>query len=394
MRIDDPETPTIAALVLRPSRPALRPVLAAAVAVLLAGACGDNIQGPADEGNNGPPDEPSVALLSTLIVSNPVTSASTAGANLSFSGVSSSEDIVFVSLRPGSVANGETAVIQTRGTEAQATATMADGGFDPVPVAAGTGDTLDIRIELAGGGAPLVFYAVVPPTIPPVIVRTDPPPKKRDVPLNAVMLVVFSEPIDAATLTVSSVQLLLDGAAVAGTLQFGDGEHLTVTFAPDEPLTPEAEYMLLVTQAIKDLDGDALEEELRIDFTTEGASEPPPISAEAGTYEQVTQFSSATIDLHDGRLSSRYVLYEDGVFSLQYESARWGFFEYTGRYSPAGQPRLIALDFDDSNGHSGELEWQAAGTLVTADCMLVEYNFTMKMADFEDAEYCRQSGAS
>jgi hypothetical protein len=244
------------------------PILGAAAALLLAGSCGDDIQGPSDEGPDGGPLAES---LSSLIVSNPVASSALVAASPTFGGFTSSAEVVFVSLPPGSVPDGETTVIEKRGTEGQAKIPMTDGGFDPVPVAATAGDTLDVRIELASGGAPLLLWMVVPPDIPPVIVRTDPPPKKRDVPLNAVMRVVFSEPIDAATLTDSSVQLLLDGAPVAGALEFGDGLNQTLTFTPDEPLVPEAEYTLLVAAQIRDLDGDPLAETYAATFTTENA---------------------------------------------------------------------------------------------------------------------------
>ena len=242
-----------------------RPALASAVVLLLTAACGDDVQGPPGERLN----TPTVELLSTLIVSNPVTFASTGAARLTLGGFSSSEPIVFVSLPPGSVPKGETAVIQARSAEARATAAMVDGGFDPVPLAAATGDTLDIRIELAGGGGSLEFFAVVPPPIPPVIVRTDPPPKKRDVPLNAVMLIVFSEPIDAASVTASSVRLLRGSVPVPGAIELGGGDNLALKFTPAEPLVPGDEYTLLITRDIADVDGDALAEEHRVEFGTE-----------------------------------------------------------------------------------------------------------------------------
>jgi Tol biopolymer transport system component len=145
---------------------------------------------------------------------------------------------------------------------------MVEGGFDPVPVPAAAGDTLDVRIDLAGEGGALAFMALVPMRRPPVVVRTDPPPRKRDVPLNAVLLVLFSEPIDPATLTDASVQLMLEGAPVAGMLEVRDGAHLAATFTPAEPLVAGAEYTLVVTQGIKDLDGDALEASASVTFTT------------------------------------------------------------------------------------------------------------------------------
>lgn len=82
------------------------------------------------------------------------------------------------------------------------------------------------------------------------------------------MLVVFSEPIDAATLTASSVTLLLNEVPVAGTLEFGDPANLAATFTPAELLGAGSEYVLHITQALEDLGGDALEAPVTVEFTT------------------------------------------------------------------------------------------------------------------------------
>ena len=240
------------------SRTARTRLALAAILALVMG-CGD-AQAP---GSDNPPR--AAAVLASLIVSNPTASP---GAAATSSGASGDAGIVYTSLPPGSVPDGERAVITTRRTGAQVTVALVEGGFDPAPLEATAGDTLDIRIDLAGSGVALRFIAVVPPRRPPIVVRTDPPPKKQDVPLNAVLLVVFSEPLDGTTVTDAAVQLTLDGAPVAGTLAFGDAEHLTVTFTPAEPLIPDADYTLLVTPAIADLDGDALEAPVAVEFAT------------------------------------------------------------------------------------------------------------------------------
>ncbi|MGD8866424.1 MAG: Ig-like domain-containing protein [Gemmatimonadales bacterium] len=246
------------------------PTAIGTVVVLSASACND-VGGPSEEIIPPPP--------SPAIISNPVAGAAESASGVSLSG-SSTAGVVYVSVPPGSFPDGEQATIRNRATGAEATAVMADGGFDPVAVAAIAGDTLDFRIELAtvddprsgessaGEGEVVTFFSIVPPRRPPIVVRTDPPPKKRDVPLNATMLVVFSEPIDAARLTASSVQLLLDGAPVAGTLEFGDAANLTATFTPADPLAADGEYTLLITDEIEDLDGEALEAPFSATFTT------------------------------------------------------------------------------------------------------------------------------
>ncbi|MGD8727016.1 MAG: Ig-like domain-containing protein, partial [Gemmatimonadales bacterium] len=240
------------------------------VVVLSASACNDI---------GGPSEEIIPPFPSPAIISNPVAGTAASPPDVSQSD-SSTTGVVYVSLLPGSFPDGEHATIRNRATGAEATAVMADGGFDPVPLPAIAGDTLDFRIELATQEGPLagedgageaevvVFFSVVPPRRPPIVVRTDPPPGKKDVPLNATMLVVFSEPIDAARLTASSVQLLLDGEPVVGTIELADEANLTATFTPADSLTADTEYTLLITDEIEDLDGEALETPFSATFTT------------------------------------------------------------------------------------------------------------------------------
>ncbi len=84
---------------------------------------------------------------------------------------------------------------------------MSDGGLDPLPIPATIGDTL--VISTYRDGIVLELYArAVPERKPPIIVRTDPPRGKTRVPLNSVIVVVFSEPVDDGTVTPTSVRLL------------------------------------------------------------------------------------------------------------------------------------------------------------------------------------------
>lgn len=240
--------------------------LAGSAIILWSGGCGDDLQGPGGVSNT--PDAPS-RTLSALIVSDPVASADLAGTGLS----SSSTGIVFVSLPPGIVPDGEHVVIRNRGTAADTTAVVMDGGFGPVPLAATAGDTLDVRIGL-GEGELLEVFAVAPARKSPVVVRTQPPFEQRGVGVNVVMLVVFSEPIDPATLTASSLQLQFDGTPVPGALGVEAGGGLTVHFTPVRFLDPGTDYTLLITREIRDLHGDAIASQLRVDFRTTGT--PPP----------------------------------------------------------------------------------------------------------------------
>ena len=225
---------------------------------------------PPDTDSDASDDRP---VLTAAIVSNPVTSVADApgAAGIALSRTATG-GLVYVSLPPGSIPEAEQATISSPRSGGALTVTVVDGGFDPVAVEADAGDTLALDVRLTDADKPLRYAMVVPARVPPVVVRTDPPPKKRDVPLNATMLIVFSEPIDTATLTDSSVPLSRSGVPVAGILAFGDAAHLTLTFAPAEPLAAGGEYTLLVTPSVKDLDGEALEGPTSVAFTTAGGT--------------------------------------------------------------------------------------------------------------------------
>lgn len=86
-----------------------------------------------------------------------------------------------------------------------------------------------------------------------------------------------------------------------------------------------------------------------------------------------------------GDLSSRYVLYEDSTFTLQFADAARPF-EYQGRYTRADS--TITFDWD---GWSLAGPWGATGTL-SGDSLAVKYNVIMMLTDFVDGTYVRQSG--
>lgn len=206
--------------------------------------------------------------LSGAIVSRPTTPIASAGVSAAPShSVMSGPTVVYVSLLPGTMPRGVAAAISNARTASQVSVTIADGGFDPVAVAAGTGDTLGLDIEVSDGGAPLRFALPVPATRPPVVVRTEPPPKKRDVALNATIVVVFSEPIDGTTITTQSVRLLSGGAPVSGRPVLAP-DGLRVEFRPGQPLVGSTTYTLAVTTDVTDLGGDHLEHAESVSFTT------------------------------------------------------------------------------------------------------------------------------
>ena len=152
-----------------------------------------------------------------------------------------------------------------------------EGGFDPVAVAARPNDGLAMVMDLAGGVV-TVSYLTVPLRRPPRIVRTAPPKGRTDVALNTRPLIVFSEPIDAQTLSNTTIQLLVEGVALSGTATPVSSDALMAEFRPAVPLAPNTAYELLITTGVRDREGDALESSERIPFTTQAGAAPPTVA--------------------------------------------------------------------------------------------------------------------
>jgi hypothetical protein len=79
-------------------------------------------------------------------------------------------------------------------------------------------------------------------------------------------------------------------------------------------------------------------------------------------------------------LTSRFVLYDDGRFALQYENPIG---EYRGTYSTSND--VVSFTWD---GWSVAGPWGAQATL-SRDVLSVRYNLIMQLTDFEDADYAR-----
>jgi alpha-tubulin suppressor-like RCC1 family protein/uncharacterized protein YjdB len=93
-------------------------------------------------------------------------------------------------------------------------------------------------------------------------------------PLNKSLVVVFSEPVARASLP-SSIELFRGGARVAGGADILQGVTAAVVFKPEALLEPNTDYELVVTDGVRDLDGDALDSVVRVPFKTGTTIEGP-----------------------------------------------------------------------------------------------------------------------
>ena len=221
-----------------------------------------------------PPPPPS----SGLIASDPILSTLSASSSAAGQSLSAGDSTVYVALFPGTVPGGSLARVQVVGRVDPVITSVVDGGFDPVPIFAGLGDSIEVVVTDQSGAVVKRLGVAVSARRPPVVVRTEPPPKKRDHPLNAAIVVVFSEPVVANSLTSSSVQLFRGSTQVAGSVSLLQGTGSAAAFTPDAALSPNTDYRLVVTQAVRDREGDALAAGVTVPFTTGQSSTGAPAS--------------------------------------------------------------------------------------------------------------------
>jgi len=220
------------------------------------------------------PADSGTPAIPGLIVSHAVASSASAQRTIGTRAAASSAggDVVYVSMAPGSVPTGLAATIRNLVNGQAVTVPLLDGGFDPVGLAATVGDTLTVDITRRGAADALHGVLAVRAHTPPLVVRTDPPPKKRDVPLNSVIVIVFSEPIDSGSLDATTVRLLGDGAVIPGSVKLG-AEPWLVELVPAQPLAPQTDYQLEVAASVRATDGTPLGSPLAVGFAT--AAVPP-----------------------------------------------------------------------------------------------------------------------
>ncbi|MCJ7627127.1 MAG: Ig-like domain-containing protein, partial [Longimicrobiales bacterium] len=180
-----------------------------------------------------------------------------------------SDVVSFVSYPPGSFPPPADSIeIHNARIDLTVGASMFDGGVDPVQIPAAVGDTLEITVM--GLDGTYVFERttrIVPAKEPPVVVRTDPSRRRTKVPLNARIAVVFSEPVDASTVSSETIQLLDGTEPIPSGLTLSD-DGIRAQLIPDTLLKLETTYTISVKEGIRDVSGSNLPENVTSEFTT------------------------------------------------------------------------------------------------------------------------------
>jgi hypothetical protein len=230
-------------------------------------------------GPSDPRDPTLPATPETIVVSRAVSEPIASLGNVSASSAAisgSSGGTVYVALAVGEQPDWQRLRLgnRTSGLTDTTSYPVVDGGVDPIGIAANVGDTLQLDVMRLDGSA-VSLKAGVPSTRAPRVVRTSPQPGRVDVAVNSRILVVFSEPVDAATLTSATVRLLNGSDPVEGTFMIGASSTLSVEFEPAQPLLPNTPYTLVVNRGVQDLSGDSLQQSISAQFQTGNAVGPP-----------------------------------------------------------------------------------------------------------------------
>lgn len=250
--------------------------------VLLAATCTD--------GTDPRKPEP-ISISPPAIVSDPTGTAELSARTGAAAGAA--DPVTYVSFPPGTFSTsgqGGALTVLNQRTIASLTTGLQEGGLDPVPLPAEPGDTLAFTVD-TGGTPSIEFIIEVPDAKRPTVVRTDPKSGKRDVPLNIQLRVIFSEPVDPATVTNSTLVVEEQRSPVEGNIAVSP-DGLEATFLPTAPLLPETEYTIFVGSGILDLDGSPLDQPVTAVFTT------APSGSNGGPPAEVVAFTGNDLDVY------------------------------------------------------------------------------------------------
>ena len=278
-----------------------------------------------------------------------------------------------------------------------AAATITGNAFTAiVPFATGAGGLTPVvaRVTEPGGASAIATIVVTKLANAPKVIESFPAPNAVEVDSGALLLVLFSAPMDRATLAASGFRLEdAGGATVSGTL-FLDKDVLT--FAPAALLTRGSHYTIRVTTAAKDVAGTALQAEYVAGFTvgTSAPSQPPTLTPVAGAFcgqtinIKGTAPANARLQLESGSLTLPTTADAQGNFSFNYPlsgQSGWAIVRVRiagsdGSLSPAAEvtfrvdcvgPQVLNATYDRSGANKIAIQFSepidAATATVAAD---------------------------
>jgi hypothetical protein len=114
--------------------------------------------------------------------------------------------------------------------------------------------------------------------VPPVVISTIPGPGAMGVAFNTLITATFSEPMNPATITMTTFTLRQGTTDLMGTVML-DAAGTTARFTPAAPLMPSLVYTATITVGAQDTTGMAMVAPHSWMFTTAGNAMPPTVTA-------------------------------------------------------------------------------------------------------------------
>jgi Big-like domain-containing protein len=176
------------------------------------------------------------------------------------------DSLVYVSLLPGMIPHGSSVRIEDHTGIGLFQGSLTNGGLNPVSVRASVGDVL-IIVTTDSVGITRTIDSPVVGRRPVTLVRTEPGRSRTDIPVNAAIVAVFSEPLAPGTVTSSTVKLL-QGTQVVAVVPVLAPDGFEVGLQPAGGLAPLTQYQLVVTTGITNTLGTPLDQESQVAFTT------------------------------------------------------------------------------------------------------------------------------
>lgn len=159
-------------------------------------------------------------------------------------------------------------------------------------------------------------------TTPPSVLSISPPDQAASVPVTAMVSAVFSEALEANTVTSSSFSVSNAGAAIQGTVNY-DPMTFTATFAASVPFPHNTTLRVDILPSIADRAGNTLASPTVWTFTTElGDTTPPtvtsvdPMDLAANVAQSGLISATFSENIHPATLNSGTFLVTEGGASL------------------------------------------------------------------------------
>lgn len=139
--------------------------------------------------------------------------------------------------------------------------------------------------DLAGNTLATPYHASfttisAPDTTPPTVVSTNPTSGDTGVPVNSAITAIFSEEMDAATITTDTFIVSIGADTISGTVSYND---TIATFTPLVKLDSNTLCTATITTGAKDLAGNTMVSDYIWNFTTESLETFTPIPSVTAT---------------------------------------------------------------------------------------------------------------